>query len=65
MPADKKTRERTEGTATAVQANSGSSFSAKRVQAGSKSSTFFGVKAEPPAFPCRNDVLIENGAAVP
>ena len=65
VPADKKTRERTEGTATAVQAMHGDSFSANRAEAGPTSSTSFGVKAEPPALPCRDDVLVENAAAVP
>ena len=65
VPADKKTRERTEGAANAVQAQHGDSCSAKRIQAGPTCSTNFGVKAEPPALYCRDDVLIENGAAVP
>ena len=43
----------------------GDSFSAKRVQDGSKSSATFGVKAEPPALSYRDDVLVENGAAAP
>ena len=65
VPADEKTRERTEGAAKAVQAMHGDSFSAKRVQDGPKSSTTFGVKAEPPALSCRDDVLVENGTAAP
>ena len=65
VPADTKTRERTEGVATAVQAMHGNSFSAKRFQDGPKRSTTFGVKAEPPALPCRGDALVENGAAAP
>ena len=65
VPADKKTRERTEGAATAVQAKHGDSCSANRVDPDSMCSTIFGVKAEPPALPCRDDVLIDNGAAVP
>ena len=56
LSADKKTCERTEGAAAAVQAMYGDSCSAKRVQAGPKSSTSFGVKAESPAPPCRDDV---------
>ena len=56
---DKKTRERTEGTAAAVQAKHGDSCSAKRDQAGPKSSTSFGMKAGPPALPNRNDILID------
>ncbi|CAM9461205.1 unnamed protein product, partial [Ascophyllum nodosum] len=52
VPADKKTRERTEGAAKAVQAMHGDSFSANRVQAGpNTTSTSFGVKAKPPALP--------------
>ena len=43
VPADKKTRKRTEGAATAVQAKYGDCCSAKRVQAGPKRSTSFGV----------------------
>ena len=63
-PADTKTRERMEGAATAVQAMHGGSFSASRVDPGSKTiSTSFGVKAELPAFPCRDYVVVENGAA--
>ena len=62
-PANTKTRERTEGAATAVQAMHGDSFSICRVDPGSKTSTSFGVKAEPTALPCRDDVLVEDGAA--
>ena len=51
VPADDKTRERTEGAATAVQAMYGDSFSAIRVQVGPTTSTGFGVKAEPSALP--------------
>ena len=65
MPADTKTRVRTKGTATAVQAMHGDSFSANRVQAGPTCSTSFGVKPEPPALSYRDDVLVENGAAAP
>ena len=55
--ADTKTRECTEGAATAVQAMHGDSFSANRVQAGPKTtSTSFGVKAESPALSCRDNV---------
>ena len=65
-PADTKTRERTEGAATAVQAMHGDSFTANRVTSGPKTtSTSFGMKAEPPTLLCRDDVLIENGAAAP
>ena len=65
VPADNKNHERTEGAATAVQAKHGDSCTAKRVQAGPTCSTNFGVKAEPSALPCRDDVLVENGAAAP
>ena len=62
-PADKETRER-EGAATVVQEKHGDTFSAKRVQAGPISSTSFGVKTEPDALPCMDDVLVKNGAVV-
>ena len=56
-----KTRERTEGAATAVQAMRGDGFSARRVEPGpNTNSTSFGVKA---ALPCRNDSVVECGAA--
>ena len=65
-PADTKTRERTEGTAKAVQAMHGDNFSSNGVQAGPKTtSTSFGVKVEPPALPCRDDIVVNNGAAAP
>ena len=64
-PADTtKTRERTEGAATAVQAMCGDCFSARRVEPGpTTNSTSFGVKAEPPVLPCRDDVVVESGPA--
>ena len=62
---DKKTRERTEGAAAAVQAKHGDRCSAKIFQAGPTSSTSFGKKAEPPALPCRDDALVDIGTAVP
>ena len=37
----------------------------KSVQDGPKTSTSFGVKTEPPDLPCREDVLVKNGAASP
>ena len=62
--ADTRTRERTEGAATAVQAMRGDCFSARRVEPGpTTNSTNFGVKAEPPALPCRDDVVVESGPA--
>ena len=61
--ADTKTCERTEGAATAVQAMRGDCFSARRVEPGPKTNlTSFGVKAKPPALPCKNDVVVECGA---
>ena len=65
VTADKKTRERTEGAAAVVQAKHRNRCSAKRVQASPTNSTSFGVKAEPPALPRRDDVLVDNGAAAP
>ena len=64
-PADTtKTRERTGGAATAVQAMRGDCFSARRVEPGpTTNSTSFGVKAEPPALACRDDVVVERGPA--
>ena len=59
-----KTRERTEGAAIAVRAMRGDCFSACRVEPGpTTNSTSFGVKAEPPALPCRDDVVVESGPA--
>ena len=59
-----KTRERTEGAATAVQVMCGDCFSARWVEFGPNiNSTSFGVKDEPPALPCRDDVVVECGAA--
>ena len=64
--ANTKTRERTEGAATAVQAMRGDDFSARRVEPGLNTNlTGFGVKAEPPALPCRDDVVVESGDAAP
>ena len=63
---DKKTRERTEGAATAKQAMHGDRFFASWLDPGPKTnSTSFGVKTKPPALPCRDDIVIENGAAAP
>ena len=65
-PANTKTRERTECTATAVQTMCGDGFSACRVEPGpNTNSTNFGVKAEPPALPCRDGVVFESGDAAP
>ena len=66
-PANTKTREGTEGAATAVQAMRGDSCTTEqRVQDGPMTnSTSFGVKAEPPALPCRDGVVVESGDAAP
>ena len=62
--ASTKTRERTEGAATAVQAMRGDCFSARGVEPGpTTNSTSLGVKAEPPALPCRDDSVVECGPA--
>ena len=62
--ADNRTRERTKGAATAVQAMRGDCFSARRVEPGpTTNSTSLGVKADPPALPCRDDIVFECGAA--
>ena len=62
--ASTKTRERTEGAATAVQAMRGDCFSTRRVEPSpTTNSTSFGVKAEPPALPCMDDVAVESGPA--
>ena len=65
--ADTKTRERTEGAATAVQAMHGDSCSANRVDPDPICSTSFGDDCTgPPALPCsREDALIDKGAAAP
>ena len=42
----------------------GDGFSARRVEPGPNTNSIsFGVKAEPPALPCRDDVVVESGAA--
>ena len=64
-PANTKTRERTEGAAPAVQAMHEDCCTVQKVQGGPKTSISFGVKAEPPDLPCREDVLVEDGAAAP
>ena len=66
-PANTKTRERTEGAATAVQAMRGDSCTtAQRVQDGPMTnSTRFGMMTKPPALPCRDDVVVESGDAAP
>ena len=64
-PASTKTRKRTEGAATAVEAMDEDSCTAQKVQDGPKTSTCFGMMAEPPDLPCRDDVVVESGDAVP
>ena len=65
-PASTKTRECTESAATAVQAMPGDSCTtAQKVQDGPKTSISFGVKAEPPDLPCRDDVSVEGGDVAP
>ena len=62
--ADKRTRERTEGAAKAVQTMHRDSFSAGRVNLSPKTnSTSFGVKVDP--LPCMDDIVVENGTAAP
>ena len=64
--ANTKTRERTEGAATAVQAMRGDSFSARWLEHGPNTNSIsFGVKAEPPALPCRDVVVVESSDAAP
>ena len=67
VPADKKSPERTESAATAVQAKYGDSCSANLVDPDPKSSASFGDGfTESPAFPCsRDDALVDNGAVAP
>ena len=63
-PANTMTLEHKEGAATAVQAMHGDSFSARRVDPGpNTTSTSFGMNTEPPALPCRDDVVVEDRAA--
>ena len=65
VTAHRKTRGCTEGAAAAVQAKHEDSCSAKRVQAGPTSLTSSGMKAEPPALPRSDDVLVDKGATTP
>ena len=61
-----KTQERTEGAAIAVQVMRGiSCTTAKNVEDGPKTSITFGVEAGPPDLPCRENVLVEEGATSP
>ena len=64
--ANTKTRERTEGAATAEQAMRGDNFSVRRVEHGPNTNSIsVGMMLEPPALPCKDDVLVENGDASP
>ena len=65
--ADTKTRERTEGAATAVQAMHGNSCSANWVDSDPMCSTSFGGDSTgPPALPCSgDDALVGKGATAP
>ena len=67
VQADKKTRERTEGAATAVQAMHGDSCTTNRVDPDPMCSTSFGNDSVGPlALPClKDDALVGNGAAAP
>ena len=65
-PVNTRTRERTEGAATAEQAMHGDSCTtAQKVQDGQKTSISFGVSAEFSDLSCREDVLVEDGATSP
>ena len=64
VKSDTKTRKRAKDAA-ADRTKHGDSCSAKKIQAGPTSSTHFGLKAEPPALPRRDDVLADKGAATP
>ena len=64
-PANTKTRERTEGDATAVQAMHGDNCIVQKVQDEPKTSISFDVKTEPPDLPCKDDVLVKDAAAAP
>ena len=64
--ANTKTQERTDGAAIAVQAMRGDSCTtAKKVPDGPKTSITFSVEAEPTDLPCKEDVLVEEGATSP
>ena len=61
-----KTQERTEGATIAVEAMRGDSCTTEqKVQDEPKTSITFGVEAEHPDLPCREDVLVEDGATAP
>ena len=60
---DTKARKRTKDAA-ADRAKHGDSSSAKKIAAGPMTFTIFGMKAESPALPLRDDALADKGAAV-
>ena len=62
----KQTLRLAEGAATAVQTMHEESCFTNRVNLDPKSTSIcFGVRADPPAVPCRDGVLVDNGAAAP
>ena len=64
--ANTNTQDRAEGAAKAVQAMRGDSYNAEqKVQDGPKTSITFGVDAELPDFPCREDGLVGDGTTAP
>ena len=65
VPTDKKIRKRAEDAAADQVKHGDDSCSAKRVHAGSTSSTSFGMKMERPVLPCRDDIMDNKGAAGP
>ena len=65
-PTNTKTGERTEGAAIVVQAmRGGSCTTEQKVEDGPKTSITFGMEANPPDLPRREDVLINDGATTP
>ena len=62
---DTKTRKYTEAAPADRAKHIGDSSSAKKVDIGPTSSTSFGMKAEPPALPLRDDALVDKDAAAP
>ena len=65
VKSDTKTRKRSMEGTTVDQAKHKDSCSAESVQVGPTSSINFGMKAEPPALPRRDGVLVNRGAAAP
>ena len=65
VPSDKNTRKRVEDAA-ADQAKNGDSCSAKKADPDPMRPTSFGDDStEPPALPCRDNVMVDKGAAAP